>query len=254
VMDSIERGVVERRPERGVEYRAFVDMSGGSRDDAVLAIAHRDPDDRAVLDVVMDQGQRPPFDPRQAVRRFSPLLRRYGVRKVTGDAYAGMTFKATFADFGVTYEVASQSASELYESLEPVLNGHRVVLLDVPKLEQQLLGLVWRGGKIDHQSSEHDDWANSVAGVIASVLEEEDTRPVLLWDELAPRGRPADVITDEEILQVLGRVYVGGHDEHPADAFLKGRMSRSEAEQRVRTYRKNCAEMRQRTIRGVFSF
>ena len=38
-------------------------------------------------------------------------------------------------------------------------------LLDVPLLEQQLLGLVWRGNKIDHPGGEHDDWANAAAGV-----------------------------------------------------------------------------------------
>jgi hypothetical protein len=47
----------------GVQYVAFVNMSGGSYVDAVLAIAHRDADGRAVLDRLIDQGQRPPFDP-----------------------------------------------------------------------------------------------------------------------------------------------------------------------------------------------
>jgi hypothetical protein len=41
-------------------------------------------------------------------------------------------------------------------------------LVDVPQLEQQLMGLVWRGGKIDHASGEHDDWTNATAG--ATVL------------------------------------------------------------------------------------
>jgi hypothetical protein len=39
-------------------------------------------------------------------------------------------------------------------------------LLDTPKLESQLLGLVWRGGKIDHQTGDHDDWANAAAGTV----------------------------------------------------------------------------------------
>ena len=56
--------------------------------------------------------------------------------------------------------------------LEPGLNGRRVVLLDVPEVEQQLLGLVWRGGKIDHPTGEHDDWANAVTGVAAALLVE----------------------------------------------------------------------------------
>jgi hypothetical protein len=36
----------------------------------------------------------------------------------------------------------------------------------MPVLEQQLLGLMWRGGKIDHQPGEHDDYANAAAGVV----------------------------------------------------------------------------------------
>ena len=49
-------------------------------------------------------------------------------------------------------------------------------LLDVPVLEQQLLGLVWRGSKIDHQPGEHDDYANAVAGVVRQLLGRDDAR------------------------------------------------------------------------------
>jgi hypothetical protein len=42
-------------------------------------------------------------------------------------------------------------------------------LLDVPILEQQLLGLMWKGGRITHQTGEHDDHANAVAGVLGLV-------------------------------------------------------------------------------------
>jgi hypothetical protein len=165
VMDAIPRGVRQREPEPGVTYAAFVDMSGGSNDDAVLAIAHRAADQRIVLDLVLDQGPPPPFDPRLAVLRFAGALRRYNVRRVSGDPYAGQTFRADFQREGVTYQVVKESASELYESLEPALNGRTVSLLDLPLLEQQLLGLIWRGTKIDHPPGEHDDWANAVAGV-----------------------------------------------------------------------------------------
>ena len=44
--------------------------------------------------------------------------------------------------------------------------NEEVILLDVPLVEQQLLGLVWRGGKIDHPGGEHDDWANAAAGAL----------------------------------------------------------------------------------------
>lgn len=170
VMDAVARGVVVRTPEPGIEYSAFVDMSGGSADDAVLAVAHRDRDSRAVLDRLTDQGQRPPFDPRAAVERFVAVLGEYRVSSVTGDKYAGETFKTDFERHGIRYCASVQTKSQLYEDLEPALNGRRVVLLDVPQLEQQTLGLVWRGGKIDHQGGEHDDYANASAGAVNLVL------------------------------------------------------------------------------------
>ena len=82
-MDAVDRGVSVRLPEPGIKYHAFVDMSGGSSDDATLGIAHRDTEGRAILDRVMDQGQRPPFDPRKAVERFVVALKEYGLKSVT---------------------------------------------------------------------------------------------------------------------------------------------------------------------------
>jgi hypothetical protein len=164
VFDSIARGVKVRPPQTGIDYEAFVDMSGGSSDDAVLGIAHQDANDRAILDRLLDQGARAPFDPRKAVERFVAVLREYRCSRVTGDAYAGNTFRSDFENAGITYEVSERSKSQLYEDFEPLLNGGRVVLLDHSELEQQLLGLVWRGGRIDHLSGEHDDHANGAVG------------------------------------------------------------------------------------------
>ena len=84
VMNAIARGVSVRLPEPGIIYTAFVDMSGGSSDDAVLAIGHVDADGRAVLDRLVDQGARPPFDPRQAVERFVTVLSEYHCASVLG--------------------------------------------------------------------------------------------------------------------------------------------------------------------------
>ena len=205
VMDAIERGVTVRPPEPGVECRAFVDMSGGSADDAVSAIAHRDSSDRIIVDLVVDQGQRPPFDPNAAVAKFVRVLAEYGVTAVVGDKYAGLTFRKQFENHGVAYQVAVKTASELYEAFEPILNSHGVVLLDVPTLEQQLLGLMWRGGKIGHASGEHDDWANAVAGV-ARVL----TRPQLVELEIygghgATTG-PGDPLYDQCYARALAKI------------------------------------------------
>jgi hypothetical protein len=170
IMDAVDRGVKMRPPEEGITYAAFVDMSGGSNDDACLAIAHKNLEGRAILDTVMDQGQRPPFDPMNAVDRFVTALRLYRCSGVTGDKYAGETFKSAFENELIKYTVSALTKSEIYEACEPPLNGHNIVLLDEPKLESQFLGLVWRGGKIDHPSGEHDDFCNAAAGAVKAVL------------------------------------------------------------------------------------
>lgn len=171
VMDAVARGVRQRRPEADTGYLAFVDMSGGSNDDATLGIAHLDADGRALLDLVVNQGPPPPFDPRGAVERFVRLLAEYRVGTVVGDRYAGLTFAREFERHGVGYLAAEMTTTQLYEALEPALNGRQVILLDAPEVEQQLLGLVWRGGKIDHPGGEHDDWANAAAGALLLALQ-----------------------------------------------------------------------------------
>src|SRR3989442_515810 len=119
VMAAVERGRPAREPEAGRSYRAFVDMSGGSSDDAVLAVGFRDADGRAVVARVLNQGQPAPFDPRKAVERFAAVLAQYGVKAVCGDAYGGQTFRLDFERHGVAYQVAPLSASQCYEALEP---------------------------------------------------------------------------------------------------------------------------------------
>ena len=42
-------------------------------------------------------------------------------------------------------------------------------LLDDPKLLEQILTLVYRGRKIDHENGEHDDYANAVAGCVSLI-------------------------------------------------------------------------------------
>jgi hypothetical protein len=180
IMDSVDRGVSVRLPMAGEKYFGFCDMSGGSNDDSVLAIAHRDTEGRAILDRIMDQGQRPPFDPRKAVERFVNVLKEYGLRSVVGDAYAGQTFQQDFQSRGISYRVSELSKSEIYEEVEPLLNGGRIVLLDNANLESQLLGLIWRASKIDHPSGEHDDLANAAAGALYLASEGKAFNPKAL--------------------------------------------------------------------------
>jgi hypothetical protein len=188
VMDAIQRGVKARPPLDGVRYSAFVDMSGGSNDDAVLSIGHVDASGIVVVDLVQDQGQRPPFDPNAAVVRFVATLKAYGISRVTGDSYAGETFKAQFEKAGIGYRTCRHAKHALYEALEPLLNAQAVELPDVPVLEQQLLGLVWRGARIDHPNGEHDDFANAAAGAVAELAKPRGGFELLFQGDPDPDG------------------------------------------------------------------
>jgi hypothetical protein len=171
--DKVAAAVVTGRRrltwEPGHQYQAFTDMSGGSSDDAVLAIAHHDIfRNKVVLDEVVSQTGGVPFNPRDAVSKFAAVLKSWGpgITRVTGDRYAGETFRRDFAERGIEYQLSSLTKSEIYDSFEPKLNAGEVELLDYGKLQEQLLTLVVRSGKIDHQPGDHDDWANACCGAI----------------------------------------------------------------------------------------
>lgn len=189
-VEAVEACVVKGRrslpPQPGVSYCAFVDMSGGGPDDSTLAIAHADDQGRAVLDLVMDQGQRTggTFSPAQAVSRFVEVLKLYRCHSATGDNFAKNWPRDEFAKFGVHYEAADRNRSELYANLEPLINARHIDLLDDPKLIGQFIGLVRRGTKIDHQNGEHDDWANAVAGVLTRVAAQQARGEAHAWNFL----------------------------------------------------------------------
>jgi hypothetical protein len=191
----------------GTRYFAACDMSGGSTDDSTFAIAHKDRDTgRAVLDLLVSQSGKPPFQPRNAVAKFSGLAREYRVATVHGDSYAGQTFRQDFLENGINYSLAKltheakgqPSASDFYEALEPRLNAGEIELLDLPELQDQLMGLVWRGSRIDHEPGAHDDWANAaaIALVLANPLHGHRlivTPEVLTLASLPPGARAAGV-------------------------------------------------------------
>ena len=112
------------------------------------------------------QAGKPPFNPRAAVSRFALTCAQYGVSRVTGDRYAGETFRQDFQEQGISYELSQLTKSQLYDALEPRINAGEVELLDIAKLQEQLLGLVIRGQKIDHLPGEHDDFSNACAGAL----------------------------------------------------------------------------------------
>jgi hypothetical protein len=178
-------------PEEGRRYYAFTDLSGGSSDDSALCIAHRE-DRVVVIDLIEKQAGAPPFNPRDAVRKFAGILKSYGLASVSGDSFAGMTFRCEFEQHGIAYKPCDRSKSEMYEFLEPVLNAGEVELLDHPTLIEQLVCLIWRGSRIDHEAGGHDDFANSLAGVARLV-----------------RQHSADAVLSYEPVTIIPRIDVG---------------------------------------------
>src|SRR5262249_38790085 len=103
---------------------------------------------------------------RKAVEKFAGILKEYNCFSVSGDNYAAQTFPADFGGHGISFRPTQLQASKLYAAMEPRLNSGEIVLLDDQTMENQFLGLVWRGGKITHLLNEHDDHANAVAGAL----------------------------------------------------------------------------------------
>ncbi len=165
-------GRYEQSPVSSVQYRAFVDPSGGSSDSMTLAVAHRD-GDRVVIDCARER--RPPFSPDDVVQEFAATLKSYGVTSVRGDRYGGEWPRERFQVHGIHYELSEQTKSDIYRDMLPVLNAGKVELLDHPRLITQLCSLerrTARGGRdsIDHPPGGHDDLGNSVAGVVCSLV------------------------------------------------------------------------------------
>lgn len=164
-------GVFERAPLSSVHYLGFVDPSGGGSDSFTMAIGHME-GRVAILDALREV--KPPFSPEGVVDGFCALLKSYRIRRVSGDKYAGEWPRESFQRHGVTYEANAKPKSDMYRDLLPSVNSGEVDLLDLPRIQTQLIGLerrTARGGResIDHAPGAHDDVANVVAGVLASL-------------------------------------------------------------------------------------
>jgi hypothetical protein len=152
-----------------------------------LAIAHYY-NGLAVLDLVREV--RPPFSPAATVAEFADVLKRFALSKATSDRYAGSWPTEAFRKVGITVEPSTRTKSEIYHDCLPLVMSGTCELLDHARLLKQFGGLerrVARGGRdsIDHAPRQHDDVANSAAGVL--VLAAHYPRfPSATW------GGPAD--------------------------------------------------------------
>jgi phage terminase large subunit-like protein len=191
ILAAVAVGVRKRQFESGTRYYAFVDMSGGSNDNACLAIAHRDKDGNAVLDLVEKQAGGVPFDPRAAIKKFVHILDEYGINEVHGDNYAGTTFPRDFEDHYKRYRVtAFKSASDIYERFEPRLNAGEILLVDDATLIEELSTLILKpSGKVTHESGSHDDHANACCGACLLALGQTN-RPRYAFCGAGMNGNP----------------------------------------------------------------
>jgi len=174
--EAVEAVVIPGRFElpkvAGLDYRAFIDPSGGRSDSFTLAIAHRDKDGKAVLDVLRER--RPPFQPQGVVAEFSQLLKDYGLFSAQADAYAAEWVRESFMAHEISLEPSPMTASLLYQNFLPLVLNGTAELLDNRRLVAQLAGLERRtraGGKdlVTHYSGGHDDVANAAAGACVAV-------------------------------------------------------------------------------------
>ena len=173
---NVRKGIFEVPPQMGVVYEAFVDPSGGSRDSFTLSIGHSTKDRRGSLDCIREIMA--PFQPSEAVKEHAETLKKYRVRKITGDRYAALWPVEAFAKHGIVYEQSAAPKSDLYRDFLPLLNSRLTDLLDHPRMINQICALerrTARGGRdsIDHPDVPgiHDDVANAVAGVMVKVTD-----------------------------------------------------------------------------------
>jgi hypothetical protein len=171
VVEGCVGDYIERAYDGKYQYRAFVDVAGGSGQDSyTLAIAH-DEKDLMVIDAIRET--RPRFNPEDVTDEYCRLLNSYRIRFVTGDRYAGSWPAEQFRKRSITYKTSEKSKSELYVDSLPVLNAGRVTIPNSQRLVAQLCGLERRTGRgtgrdiVDHGPNGHDDVANVVAGVLA---------------------------------------------------------------------------------------
>jgi hypothetical protein len=161
---------LELAPQANIIYRAFVDASGGvGHDSYTIAIAHKDADDRCVIDVV--RGTTGKFDPHTVTKQYAALCQEYHVSEVTGDAYAREWVAGTWRETGIAYRKSPLVKSDVYLECIPLftrgvvrLPDHATLLRELRLLERQ----THRSGKdsVDHGRNGHDDYANAVCGAL----------------------------------------------------------------------------------------
>jgi len=126
-----------RPPQRDVEYKCFVDASGGRHDSYTISIGHLDNSDRFICDVL--KGREPPLNPQEVTREYAALAREYRCeQRIYGDSYSADWIVSAFAECDATYLRVEKIRSEIYLEGLPFFARGLVSLPEHRRLEREL--------------------------------------------------------------------------------------------------------------------
>jgi hypothetical protein len=200
--DDIDNAIDHDRPRElpyrpGVIYYAFTDPNGGGRDAYTIAIGHRE-GELFIIDVVRSRHG----TPRKTTLEYVALCKQYHIKRVVGDAYAGLWPGDTWREGGLPYDKAEQPAAQLYLEAQPNWVQGAVRIYNDPALIKELRHLECIPGRIGkdqvtHPRNMHDDMANAVCGVITLMAVRSKHPPPEFWaaglQKLAARGASGDM-------------------------------------------------------------
>jgi hypothetical protein len=186
VSACVARNVFERPYQIGQSYRGFCDPSGGSSDSFTLCISHFVPSSQTVIVDCLREAK-PAFSPEIVCQQFSEVLKSYRINRVVSDRYGGIWPVEQFAKFNIIAEQSAEPKSSLYQTLLPLINSQRVILLNHAKTINQLCSLEQRNTRglkpqIDSPPNMHDDLSNCVAGAAALCLAKSSYNLAALGD------------------------------------------------------------------------
>lgn len=166
VSAAIDRNIFERPAIEKVQYMAFVDAAGGGACEYTLAVFHKE-DKQLIHDAIAAEIA---TNPEQTTDKFSQIVKRYGVRGVTGDAYSAGWVKEQWRKRGIEYTTCAITASDLYIEFQPLIKQGLVRLLDDHPTEMQFQNLVHKKAsttgkdQIVSVPGEMVDRVNAIAG------------------------------------------------------------------------------------------
>jgi hypothetical protein len=176
-LDAIESvtdfGTLERLPQPGISYVAFMDASTGTGSDSfTLCITHRPLFGEDIVTVDAVRERKPRFVPAEVIREYAALLKFYGISEVRGDSFGGGLVSDEWLRHGITFKPSDYTTSENYLRALPIFLAKRCRLVDSAALRQQLASLERHVSgtreTVSHPNvaSAHDDLATAVCGAL----------------------------------------------------------------------------------------